>query len=137
MKKSYLVVTVIGPDKRGIVANVTETVLENNASIEESRMTRLGGEFAIIMLISLPEAEKDLCCIGLEKFEKEGLTIFSRETSLSRLSKFQGFVPYEISVWGADHAGIVHAVAEYLAEEKIQVEDALAKPPFLVRRFSP
>ena len=40
MKKSYLVVTVIGPDKRGIVANVTETELENNASIEESRMTR-------------------------------------------------------------------------------------------------
>ncbi len=123
MKKIYLVLTIIGPDKRGIVADVTEAVLENQASIEESRMTRLGGEFAIIMLISLPEEQKEFCCKGLEKFEKEGLIVTSRETNLARLKKFQGFVPYEISVWGADHAGIVHAVAEYLSEAHVQVED--------------
>ncbi|MCP4139704.1 MAG: hypothetical protein GY755_05340 [Chloroflexi bacterium] len=123
MSKTHLVVTIVGSDKRGLVAEVTESVLENNASIEESHMTRLGGEFAIIMLVSLSEAEKEPFNKSLEKFEKEGLTIFKSETSLSRLNKFQGFVPYEISVWGADHAGIVHTVAEYLADEEIQVED--------------
>ena len=36
---------------------------------------------------------------------------------------FEGFIPYNISVIGADHEGIVHHVAEYLAELRIQVDD--------------
>jgi len=123
MTKTYLVLTIIGPDKRGIVANVTEMMLDYHASIEESRMTRLGGEFAMIMLLSLPMEYKEHCCTNLEKFKEQGLTVFSRETNLLRLKKFQGYIPYQISVWGADHVGIVHAVAEYLTDEKIQVED--------------
>ncbi len=123
MKKIYLVVTVIGADKRGIVADITESILDNQASIEESRMTRLGGEFAMIMLITVPAEQRESCCKNLEKFKEEGLTISSRETDFARLEKFQGFVPYEISVWGADHAGIVHAVADYLSEAHVQVED--------------
>ena len=123
MKRIYLVLTIIGPDKRGIVANITETILDHHASIEESRMTRLGGEFAIIMLISIPADQKETCCDALKKFEEQGLSVSSRETNLSRPEKFQGYVPYEVSVWGADHSGIVHAVAEYLTDENIQVED--------------
>ncbi|MBT3190872.1 MAG: transcriptional regulator [Anaerolineae bacterium] len=123
MKKTYFVVTIIGPDKRGLVADVTETILENDASIEESHMMRLGGEFAMMMLIALPKGQYEKCCQNLEKFKEEGLEVFSRETDLARLEKFQGFVPYEISVWGADHAGIIHAVADYLSEAHVQVED--------------
>ena len=123
MQKTYLVLTIIGPDKRGLVASVTEAVLEHHASIEESRMTRLGGEFAIIMLIALPTDKKDIFCKGLKVFEKQELTVFTRETNLARLKKFQGYIPYAVSVWGADHAGIVHAIAEYLTEENVQVDD--------------
>lgn len=123
MKKIYLVLTIIGPDKRGIVADVTETVYDHHASIEESRMARLGGEFAIIMLISLSAENKEVCLTALKKFEEQGLTVSIRETDLSRPEKFQGFVPYEVSVWGADQPGIIHAVAEYLTDQNIQVED--------------
>ena len=123
MKKMYLVVNIIGPDKRGIVSNITEAVYDHHASIEESRMTRLGGEFAIIMLVSVPADQQETCCLALHEFEAQGLTVTSHETNLSRPEKFQGFVPYEVSVWGADHSGIVHAVAEYLTDQNIQVED--------------
>ncbi len=123
MKRTYLVVTLIGSDKRGIVADVTEAVDDQRASIEESRMTRLGGEFAIIMLITVSAERKESCCAALKKFGEQGLTVSCRETTLSRPEKFQGFVPYEVSVWGADHSGIVHAVAEYLTDQNIQVED--------------
>ena len=57
MQKTHLVVTIVGPDKRGLVAEVTETILESQASIIESRMMRLGGEFAMMMLISLPKEQ--------------------------------------------------------------------------------
>jgi glycine cleavage system transcriptional repressor len=123
MQKTYMVVTIVGPDKRGLVAEITETIANNHGSIEESRMSRLGGEFAIIMLVSLDAANKDQCCTALDSLKEHNLEIFHRSTDLTRMQKFQGFVPYEISVWGADHEGIVHAVAEYLTGEHIQLED--------------
>jgi glycine cleavage system transcriptional repressor len=122
MAKEYLVVTTVGPDRRGTVEKITEVVVNQQANIEESRMARLGGEFAVIMLLSLPgEKEEDLLA-GLDTLKEDNLTVITRRTNLSRLELFQGFVPYEISVIGADHEGIVHRVAHYLASEKIQVE---------------
>lgn len=122
MAKEYLVVTTVGPDKRGIVEKITEVVLSYGANIEESRMARLGGEFAVIMLLSLAGEKEDDLLAGLDTLHELGLTVVSRPTNLSRLEKFKGFVPYEISVVGADHEGIVHRVAHYLATEQIQVE---------------
>jgi glycine cleavage system transcriptional repressor len=49
--------------------------------------------------------------------------VFIKETDLERLKVFEGFVPYEISVISADHEGIVHHVAEYLAELRCQIDD--------------
>lgn len=122
MAKEYLVITTVGPDRRGIVEKVTQIMVSHQANIEESRMARLGGEFAVIMLLSLPEEKRVGLLAGLEALQTFDLTVFSRPTSLTRLEKFQGFVPYEISVVGADHEGIVHSVARYLFEEQIQVE---------------
>jgi glycine cleavage system transcriptional repressor len=122
MAKKYLVATIIGSDKRGIVAKITDVVTSHQANIEDSRMARLGGEFAVIMLISLPNGNVEALSSDLAKLQSIGLTVMTRQTDLSRLKVFDGFVPYEISVIGADHEGIVHHVAEYLAEERIQVE---------------
>jgi len=122
MAKEYLVITTVGPDKRGTVEKITEVVLGYQANIEESRMARLGGEFAVIMLVSISGAQEEALVKGLDALKDMGLTVVVRPTSLSRVEKFQGFVPYEISVVGADHEGIVHSVARYLATEQIQVE---------------
>jgi glycine cleavage system transcriptional repressor len=117
-----LVATIVGPDRRGIVEKITAVTLDYQANIEESRMARLGGEFAVIMLLSLPgEREEDLLA-GLDGLKQHGLTITTRQTNLSRLERFQGYVPYEISVFGADHEGIVHSVAQYLTSERMNIE---------------
>ncbi len=122
MTKKYLMVTTVGPDRRGMVEKITEVILEHQGNIEQSRMARLGGEFAVIMLLSLPEAQEETLLGGLETLEAQDLTIISRPTDLSRLEKFKGYVPYEISTFGADHEGIVHSVAQYLASQRINVE---------------
>ena len=123
MVKTHLVVTILGPDKRGLVAEVTETIAESNANIVESRMMRLGGEFAMMMLLYLQAEQRDECNQTLESFESKGMEVFVKETDLSRLDKFKGFVPYEVSVWGADHEGIIYAVSESLTASHIQLED--------------
>jgi glycine cleavage system transcriptional repressor len=123
MSKEYLVVTIIGPDRRGLVAKITEEIVAQNANIEESHMARLGGEFAVIMLLSITKNNKANLLAGLEGLNGDQVKVFIKETDLSRLKVFEGFVPYEISVLGADHEGIVHRVAGYLAEERIQVDE--------------
>ena len=107
MEKKYLVANIIGNDKRGIVAKITQIITDQQANIEESRMARLGGEFAVIMLISFSSEKEEALAAGLTQLEKEELTIILRPTDLSRLKVFDGFVPYEISVIGADHVGII------------------------------
>ena len=123
MAKEYFVITIIGPDRRGLVASITEKIVSQNANIEESHMTRLGGEFAVLMLLSLSNGKRKTLLAGLEKLNGEQVKVFVKETDLTRLKVFEGFVPYQISVIGADHEGIVHRVAEYLAELRIQVDD--------------
>ena len=122
MSKEYLVATVVGPDRRGIVEKISAVVLDHHANIEESRMARLGGEFAVIMLITLPGEKEEALLSGLDSLKEYSLTMITRPTNLSRLKRFQGFVPYEISVFGADHEGIVHSVAEYLTSERMNIE---------------
>jgi glycine cleavage system transcriptional repressor len=85
-------------------------------------MARLGGEFAVIMLLSMPGEKTDDMLAQLDNLKADGLTAITRETDLSRLRRFEGYVPYEISVTGADHEGIVHRVARYLAADRINVE---------------
>ncbi len=123
MAKIYLVVTAVGQDRRGTVEMITDVVVNHSANIEESRMARLGGEFAVIMMLSLADENLESLTQDLNDLNKKGLMIISRQTDHSRMQKFQGFVPYEISVLGADHEGIVNSVARYLASEQINVEE--------------
>jgi glycine cleavage system transcriptional repressor len=123
MVKEYLVVTAVGRDKVGTVEMLTDVVVNHSANIEESRMARLGGEFAVIMLLSLAAEKVEPLVNALPSLQEKGLTVTSRRTDLTRLTEFKGYVPHEISVIGADHEGIVYRVARCLAAEGINVEE--------------
>jgi len=123
MAKEYFVVTIVGPDQRGMVARITNEIVAHDANIEESHMSRLGGEFAVLMLLSLSNGKTQTLLAGLDRLNSEQVKVFVKETDLARLDVFEGFVPYEVSVVGADHEGIVHHVAEFLAELRCQIDD--------------
>ena len=50
-----IIISAIGSDRPGIVFELTEIIKIHRANIEESRMTRLGSDFVIIMLISIED----------------------------------------------------------------------------------
>jgi len=58
---AHFVFTLAGPDRIGIVDHVTEKVLQKNGNIEESRMARLGGDFTMIVMISIIMKPAFLC----------------------------------------------------------------------------
>ena len=53
MQKKF-VLTLTGRDRIGFVDEMTGLVLQHGGNVETSRMAHLGGEFAILMLVSMP-----------------------------------------------------------------------------------
>ncbi|MHB1559390.1 MAG: glycine cleavage system transcriptional repressor [Isosphaeraceae bacterium] len=115
-----LVLTLTGPDRIGIVEEVTRILLGRGGNVETSRMARLGGEFAILMLVSLPADQVDALETDLGGLAAQGYKV---TTSAAHPAEARpGWVPFRIEVEGADHEGIIQEVARYLAGRGIHIE---------------
>lgn len=115
--RQALVITALGPDRPGLVKDLASHVREHGGNIEDTRMSKLGGEFAVLLLVT--GGEKALS--DLEEFtslEKNlGISCFSKRTSTSPA---EGAL-YELEASGFDQPGIVEAVSQVLAEKKVNV----------------
>ncbi len=114
----HYVITGTGPDRVGLVSQLTRGLTDLGANVEESRMARLGGEFSIILLIALPEDKAKKLQPALEKIPLE---FHIKLTTPFITEEYTGYVPYEILVTGADHEGIIHSVSDYLSKKKINI----------------
>jgi glycine cleavage system transcriptional repressor len=121
MQKNF-VLTVTGPDRIGIVERVTGLLFAHGANVETSRMARLGGEFAILMLVSMPEGRIAGLDADLEALGAEGYKLTMTATNLAHAGGHPDWLPYRIDVEGADDEGIIHEVAHYLSERGINIE---------------
>lgn len=117
-----LVMTLTGRDRVGLVQHITERVLEYEGNVEESRMARLGGDFAVLMLISAPENKLAGLQDCLSSLRDEGYKVETSPTQTEDQKKYAGWVPCQIEVSGADHEGIVHALTGQLASRGINIE---------------
>lgn len=120
--RKYLVMSAIGSDRPGLVKELSKTLTDAGCNIEDSRMTVLGGEFALILLVSGPWnaiAKLDTALPGLQK--RLELTIVSKATEGRAIR--ENMVPYIVDVISMDHPGIVQGVAEFFSSRNINVED--------------
>ena len=86
--KTYLVVTVTCPDRPGIVERITEIVVRHAANWEDSRMARLGGDFAGIVMISVAPADASALTESLEALGDHETTVTVKATRpMSRLRR--------------------------------------------------
>lgn len=118
--KNYLVITAVGPDRPGIVSEIARVIRSAGANLEDSRMAVLGGEFALLLLISGPDAALGRVESRIVEGEAAlGLRLLSKRTSSpSAPSSVQ---PYAIKVSGIDRPGIVEAVTGILARRGVNV----------------
>jgi len=120
--ETYLVVSALGQDHPGIVNAFSQAVLECGCNIRDSRMAVLGGDFAMIMLLSgnwnaVAKLENMLPRLG----EDLKLTVQAKRTE-PRTSSTQ-LIPYAVEVVAMDHPGIVHDVANFFSQRSINIED--------------
>jgi glycine cleavage system transcriptional repressor len=117
------VLTLTGSDRIGIVEELTGLLLDRGGNIESSRMARLGGEFAVLMLVSMPEEMFAGLDAGLDELFLRGYRITIVPTALPPSTPRPGWVAYRIEVEGADHEGIIHRVASHLSGRGISIEE--------------
>ena len=119
---NYLVISALGDDRPGLIDGLSGRILESGCNVEDSRMTVLGGQFAVLMLVSgnwndigkleaqLPALQDDL-----------GMTLTSRHTERPVVT--QNMLPYGVEVVAMDHPGIVHNLARFFSARSINVQD--------------
>ncbi|HEY53869.1 MAG TPA: transcriptional regulator [Caldilineae bacterium] len=117
-----LVITLTGPDQVGLVERFTKLVLDYQGNIEASRMARLGGVFAILMHVSVPEEQFDAFRERVRGLREEGYKLTTSRSEEWDANQYAGWMPYQIELTGADHEGILHGVARHLAERGINIE---------------
>jgi glycine cleavage system transcriptional repressor len=120
--RSNIVFTLTGPDRIGIVESVTKMFLDHSGNVESSRMARLGGEFAMLMLVSLPEEQSAALERDIDELVASGYKVTTSRTGQKDAGIHSGWHPFKIEVEGADHEGIIHEVASYLSGRGINIE---------------
>src|SRR5580658_9035088 len=73
-----VVMTIIGPDRTGLVESVAQAVAAQGGNWLESRMCHLGGEFAGILRVEISENKKASLLEALQKLQQNGLQIVVR-----------------------------------------------------------
>lgn len=122
MKELYAVLSTVGPDRKGMADDIANIAIEFNCNIEDSKMAVLGGEFAVIMLISGEESSvRKLISQADELGGRFDMKINIKETSAPHVVS-QG-IPYVLESVSMDTQGIVHAITKYLRELSINIED--------------
>jgi glycine cleavage system transcriptional repressor len=123
----HLSITAIGRDRPGIVAAVTKVLFEQGCNLADCAMTMLSGQFAMIMLL---EAPGELTPENLEQALRGVETSLGLSIDVYEASGGPAPAParpHVISLYGADHPGIVYRVAAELAARQINVTDLMSR----------
>ena len=126
---NHFALTVIGRDRPGIVAQVTEILYRLGCNIADSSCTLLGGQYAMIMIVTHPQiAGKEEMAAHFAPLEQAKLSVFVRkiDPEVFRCRGIGGEICM-IAVYGADRPGIVYQVTQELAARKVNITDLNSK----------
>ncbi len=116
-----LVMTIISPDRTGLVETIARVVADHGGNWLESRMCRLGGEFAGILRIEIPADKKSALQDALHKLQANGLQILFRADQSGSVAAAGRQAKLEIV--GSDRPGIVREITAALARAGVNVEE--------------
>lgn len=113
--------TLIGKDRPGLVDAVARLVAEHGGNWLESRMCRLGGEFAGILRLQVPCEQETALTQALQALQTQGLSVVTRTDATDALPVSARSAALEIV--GQDRPGIVRQIAAALARQQVNVEE--------------
>ena len=120
-----LIISAVGSDRPGIVSELSRAITSHGGNIEKSRMTRLGSDFTIIMLVTVDPKWEESLVVALQAIKE--LSITTRGTEANTVIADENCKDNtagencQISLSGADNEGIVKVLSKYLAEKSINI----------------
>lgn len=129
--KKYFALSAIGQDRPGIVAEVAGLIYECGGNLEDSSMTILGDQFALLILLS--GSSEDFffrLSLGCKRLEWEKhlsilLTPLGERVTVSKPPEL--WDTYELATIGLDRMGIVYHISRLLADKHINIIDLHTK----------
>jgi glycine cleavage system transcriptional repressor len=124
---SEFAVTAIGRDRPGIVAAVSGALLELEGNVEDSQMSILRGQFAVMLLVQVPDdvdqpSLADRLGSVRDELGLEAVTVVPVGAGAETVRP-----THVVSVYGADSKGIVHSISAALAGLGVDITDLEAK----------
>ena len=117
--QTHLVMTIIGKDRTGLVESLARLVTEHDGNWLESRMCRLGGEFAGILRVQLPSARRTELAQALSQVADLKIVIHMDESAATPAQP--SFATLEVV--GPDRPGIVREITRALAAQGVNLEE--------------
>lgn len=117
-----LILTVMGPDRPGLVAQIAECVADHGGNWMESRLVRLGGQFAGVLRVEVVEAKAEPLTAALRELEAAGLTSVVKAEEAS-VQPEQPSQLVSVEIVGSDRPGILKAISHALSRHSVNIEE--------------
>jgi len=131
---TYAILSAIGPDRPGLVDDVSHFIFQRGGNIEDSRMVNLRGQFAMMVLLGADEAAMKRLMADLPSLEKSsGLRPELRPAGAARTGESADARPFRLVATAMDQAGLVHRVSNLLRKFDVNIENLdtkLAAAPY-------
>jgi len=114
-----IVLTILAEDQPGIINTVSRALYNHRGGWTQSSMSSLAGQFAGILLASVPSEEADACVKELHQLKSQGLHVIAHLSSESRATEKTH--EYVLDLVGNDRKGIVHDITTILATHNVNV----------------
>jgi glycine cleavage system regulatory protein len=114
-----VVLTLIGPDRPGLVEAVAEIVAAHGGNWLESRMAHLAGKFAGVLRAEVPPEQREALTRALAGLETRGLKVVV-ETGAPRQAAGRTLA---LELVGLDRPGLVKEISQLLAAHGVNVEE--------------
>ncbi len=116
----WYMLTVVGEDRPGIVAQVTAALFAGGCNLGEASMMRLGGNFTIMLMVQPRKGEEDALARLIEPVARSLELHFHVDPIEGKLHRHRD-PDVAVTVYGADRAGIVARVTGVLAEAGLDI----------------
>jgi glycine cleavage system regulatory protein len=117
-----LVLTLLGPDRPGLVEAVADAIAAQGGNWLESRMAHLAGKFAGILRVEIEPQKVSALGAALAALEGRGLRIVVDAAGAATPAPPPARL-MELELIGLDRPGLVREVSRLLAQERINVEE--------------
>ncbi|HTG43760.1 MAG TPA: ACT domain-containing protein, partial [Verrucomicrobiae bacterium] len=117
-----LIITIVARDRPGLVESLAAAITRQGGNWLESRMSRLGGQFAGILRVTVPPSNREKLLSDFKTLEAQGMRIATLDDQApvapSASARFA-----EFTIVGHDRPGIVRQISQAFARADINVED--------------